>query len=96
MSDDEEPSLGALARAYVEALGMLYVPGLDKIAVQSFNALGALSWVVGVGLLGYTLGEIPWVKSHVQALVLALIIVPGLLAIWGTLKSQTQKKTSLH
>ena len=41
MSDDEEPSLGALARAYVEALGMLYVPGLDKIAVQSFNALGA-------------------------------------------------------
>ena len=41
MSDDEEPSLDALARAYVEALGMLYVPGLDKIAVQSFNALGA-------------------------------------------------------
>jgi membrane-associated protein len=76
-----------------------FVAGISKmnrLTFTSFNALGALIWVVGVGLLGYTLGEIPWVKSHVQALVLALIIVPGLLAIWGTLKSQTPKKTSRH
>ncbi len=68
---------------------------MNRLTFTSFNALGAVIWVVGVGLLGFLLGEIPWVKSHIQAVVLALIIVPGLLAIWGTLKSQSPKKTTL-
>jgi membrane-associated protein len=74
-----------------------FVAGISKMnrfTFTAFNALGAVIWVVGVGFLGYLLGEIPWVKSHIQALVLALIIVPGLAAIWGTLRSQTRKKTS--
>jgi membrane-associated protein len=49
-------------------------------------------WVLGVGLLGYLLGEIPWVNAHVQAIVLALILVPGVLAIWGMLRSQGRGK----
>ena len=72
-----------------------FVAGISKMnrmTFTAFNAIGGMIWVIGVGLMGYLLGEIPWVKSHIQALVLILILGPGLLAIWSILKSQGNRK----
>lgn len=71
-----------------------FVAGLSRmhrLTFSAFNALGGFIWVLGVGALGYALGEIPWVKAHIQLLVLALIIGPGVLAIWGTLKQRSRE-----
>ena len=65
---------------------------MNRVTFTAFNAIGAIFWVLGVGLLGYLLGEIPWVKAHVQVIVLALILGPGVLAIWGMLLSQGRGK----
>ena len=65
---------------------------MNRVTFTAFNAIGAIFWVLGVGLLGYLLGEIPWVKAHVQVIVLALILGPGVLAIWGMLISQGRGK----
>ena len=70
-----------------------FVAGVSKmhrLTFSTFNAVGAVIWVMGVGMMGYLLGEIPWVKAHIEALVLALIIGPGLLAIWGSMRTSSR------
>ncbi len=69
------------------------VSKMNRLLFTTFNAIGALIWVIGVGLMGYMLGEIPWVKAHIQSLVLALIIGPGLLAIWGTFRHRSRAQS---
>jgi membrane-associated protein len=68
------------------------VSRMNRFLFTAFNAAGAFIWVFGVGAMGYLLGEIPWVKAHIQSLVLALIIGPGLLAIWGTLRHRSRSQ----
>ncbi|QAY63817.1 hypothetical protein ET495_11840 [Xylanimonas allomyrinae] len=41
----------------------------------SFNALGAALWAAGITLVGYLLGNIAFVKDHVEALVLLIVLV---------------------
>jgi membrane-associated protein len=55
-----------------------------------FNVVGAVVWVIGVGLLGYVFGNIPWVQQHFEKFIWALILVPGLLAAWGAFKARRQ------
>jgi membrane-associated protein len=69
------------------------VSQMNRLLFSTFNALGAMIWILSVGLMGYLLGEIPWVKAHIQSLVLALIIGPGLLAIWGTLRQRARAQS---
>ncbi len=45
-------------------------------------------WVVGITLAGYLFGNIPWVKEHLDKIIWALIIVPGLIAIFGAWKAR--------
>ena len=51
-----------------------------------FNVLGALIWVFGVVGAGYELGNIPWIKGHIEFFIWGLVLVPSLLAVWGSYK----------
>ena len=53
-----------------------------------YNALGGLLWVVGVTLAGYLFGNIPMVKDNLEKIIWALIIVPGLIAIFGAWRAR--------
>ena len=55
-----------------------------------FDVTGAALWIVGVTLLGYAIGNLPWVKGHLQWIFLAMIIIPGALALIGILRKKTQ------
>lgn len=51
----------------------------------SYNVIGALLWGVGVTLLGYALGNVPFVKDNLEALVLAIVFVsvlPIVIEVW--------------
>ena len=37
---------------------------------------------------GYLFGNIPWVQQHLDKIIWALIIVPGLIAIFGAWKAR--------
>lgn len=52
-----------------------------------FNVTGALLWVVGLMGAGYFFGNLEWVKNHLEAIIWALILVPGLMAVYGGWKS---------
>ena len=53
-----------------------------------FNATGAVLWVGGITLVGYLFGNIPWVKLHMDKIIWAAILLPGLLVLFGAWKAR--------
>jgi membrane-associated protein len=53
-----------------------------------FNVLGGVIWVVGLTLAGYLFGNLPFVQTHLSKIIWALILVPGLIAIWGAWRAR--------
>ena len=52
-----------------------------------FNVSGALIWVLGIVTAGYLFGNLPWVQENLSKIIWALIIIPGLIAIYGGWKA---------
>jgi len=48
-----------------------------------FDVTGGALWVGGVTLAGYFFGNIPFVKTHLDKIIWAMILVPGALAVFG-------------
>ena len=59
------------------------VSHMNRRRFSIFNVLGAVLWVVGIGMAGYLFGHIGWVKAHFEKVIWAMILIPGLLALWG-------------
>ena len=53
-----------------------------------FNVVGAVIWVVGLLSVGYLFGNLPIVQEHLSKIIWALIIVPGLIAVFGAWKAR--------
>jgi membrane-associated protein len=53
-----------------------------------FNVVGAVIWVVGLLSVGYLFGNLPIVQQHLSEIIWALIIVPGLIALFGAWKAR--------
>ena len=53
-----------------------------------FNVVGGFIWVVGLTLAGYLFGNLPFVQTHLSKIIWALIIVPGLIAIFGAWRAR--------
>jgi membrane-associated protein len=49
---------------------------------------GALLWVVGLCGAGYLFGNLSWVQDNLSKIIWALIIVPGLLAMFGAWRAK--------
>jgi membrane-associated protein len=62
-----------------------FVGGLAHMSYPSFamyNIVGGVLWVVGLTGLGYLVGNTAWVQAHFSWVTLAMIIVPGLPAVF--------------
>ena len=55
-----------------------------------FDVTGAALWIGSVTLLGYGIGNLPWVKDHLKWIFLSMIIIPGVLALVGILRKKKQ------
>ena len=64
------------------------VAEMSRAKFTAYNVVGALLWVVGISLAGYLFGNIPWVKENLDKIIWALIIVPGLVAIFSAWKAR--------
>lgn len=51
-----------------------------------YNVVGGVLWVVSLTVLGFLIGNLPWVREHFSWVALALIIVPGLPAVFEVLR----------
>jgi membrane-associated protein len=72
-----------------------FVGGLAHMTYPRFamyNVVGGLLWVVGLTGLGYLIGNTEWVKAHFSIVTLALIIVPGLPAVYQVFKAWRESR----
>ena len=62
------------------------VAAMTRSKFTLYNVSGALLWVISLASLGYFFGNIPLVKEHLEKVIWAMIIVPGLLVFYGAWK----------
>ena len=63
------------------------VADMNRARFSLFNVVGALIWVLGLVTAGYVFGNLPWVQANLSKIIWALILVPGLIAIYGGWKA---------
>ena len=63
---------------------------MERRRFTFFDITGAALRICGITLLGYLFGNLPWVKGHLQIIFLAIIIIPGVLALIGILRKKKQ------
>jgi membrane-associated protein len=61
---------------------------MNRARFTSYNVIGALIWVIGLTLAGYLFGNLPIVQQHLSKIIWALILVPGLIAIFGAWRAR--------
>ena len=72
------------------------VAEMNRLKFTSFNVMGALIWVLGICTAGYFLGSIAWVQTHLDKIIWAMILVPGLIVLLGAWKARRQPPPRLN
>ncbi len=64
------------------------VAAMSRAKFSAWNVGGALIWVLGICTAGYFLGSMPWVKANLDKIIWAMILVPGLIVMFGAWKAR--------
>lgn len=70
------------------------VAEMNRATFTAYNVVGALIWVVGLTTVGYLFGNLPFVQQHLSKIIWALILIPGLIALFGAWKASRQDRTA--
>src|SRR3954468_11380386 len=68
-----------------------FVAGVAQMTRRKFSlydVTGGALWVGGVITAGYFFGSIPWVKENLEKIIWAMILVPGVLVLFGAWKAR--------
>ena len=66
-----------------------FVAGVASMTRQRFTVYditGGALWIGSVTMLGYFFGNLPWVRGHIDVIVLATILIPGAGVLVGMLR----------
>ena len=64
------------------------VAAMTRSKFTAYNVAGGLFWVLSLTLAGYFFGNLPFVQTHLSKIIWALILVPGLLTLWGAWRAR--------
>jgi len=64
------------------------VAEMNRSKFTAYNVIGACIWVCGLVGAGYLFGNLPWAKENLSKIIWAMILVPGLIVIFGALKAR--------
>lgn len=70
------------------------VAEMTRTKFTMFNVVGAVIWVVGIVTVGYLFGNIPFVKTHLDKIIWAMIFVPGLIVLFGAWKARRKSQVA--
>ena len=68
-----------------------FVAGVARMTRSKFtfyDVTGGGLWVGGIVSAGYLFGGIPWVKIHLDKIIWAMILIPGLVILFGAWKAR--------
>lgn len=69
------------------------VAQMNRSKFAFFDVLGGALWVGGIVTIGYFFGNIPFVKAHLDKIIWAMILIPGLLVLAGGWKARRRART---
>jgi membrane-associated protein len=75
-----------------------FVAGVAQMTRSKFSfydVTGGVLWVGGIVTAGFFFGSVPWVKLHLDKIIWAMILVPGLLVLWGAWKGRRKAAQGL-
>ena len=64
------------------------VARMTRTRFTLFDVTGGALWVVGIITIGYFFGNFPFVKEHLDKIIWAMILIPGLVIILGAWRSR--------
>jgi membrane-associated protein len=70
-----------------------FVAGVAQMTRGKFtlyDITGGLLWVGSLTILGYFFGNIPMVKQHLDKVIYAMILIPGMFVMWGAWKTRAK------
>jgi membrane-associated protein len=68
-----------------------FVAGVAQMTRSKFSfydVTGGALWVGGIITAGYFFGSFPWVKMNLDKIIWAMILIPGLIVLWGAWKGR--------
>ncbi|TMH05903.1 MAG: DedA family protein [Betaproteobacteria bacterium] len=71
-----------------------FVAGVAEMSRGKFmfyDVLGGSLWVIGLTVAGYLFGDLPIIKNNFEKIIWAMIVIPGLLAIFGGWKAARRR-----
>jgi membrane-associated protein len=74
-----------------------FVAGVGHMSYPKFalyNVIGGCIWVASLTVLGFMIGNTPWVQKNFSIVTLAMIIIPGLPAVYQVVKIWLNKRKS--
>ena len=71
------------------------VSEMNRRKFTTFNLAGGALWVGGIVTAGYLFGNIPIVKANLEKIIWAMILIPGLLVIYGAWKTNRNSKAKV-
>ena len=66
---------------------------MSRFRFIAYNVGGAVLWVCSLTLAGYAFGNVPWVQKNLSVIVWAMILIPGLIVLFGAWKARRSDKT---
>ena len=75
-----------------------FVAGVAQMTRRKFtfyDVSGGALWVCSITLAGYLFGNLPWVKAHLSHIIWAMILIPGVVVLFGAWKARRQKVSAV-
>src|SRR3954463_12544062 len=64
------------------------VARMTRTKFTLFDVTGGALWVVSVTTCGYLFGSVPWVKANLDKIIWTMILIPGVLVLYGAWKAR--------
>jgi membrane-associated protein len=74
-----------------------FVAGVARMTRSKFtfyDVTGGALWVGGIITAGYFFGSVPWVKMNLDKIIWAMILIPGLVVLWGAWKARRKGRVA--
>ncbi len=79
-----------IVRTFITA--MAGVGRMDGKKYFTYSAIGGVAWAAGVTVLGYFLGEIPFVEKNIEAMLVLIVLISVIPIIIEVVKARREKK----
>lgn len=72
------------------------VASMTRRRFTFFDVTGGALWIGSVTMAGYFFGNLPWVRGHIDVIVIAMILIPGLGVLAGMLRRKKKAGTEVE